>query len=217
MRISQKHKFAYIAITKTGSSTVRHLLNKHSDIRSKTNEGDFAHHITAQKLKEVFAKNNWNWDNYLKFTFVRHTISRIYSLYKYKLRIARNLPTEYLKNYAIEFYESCIRFKDLNITFDDAVLSNEISIAPQTDWILSSDQSTVLLDKIIKIEHIANELPAIWNQLKLPLQEISSIPKINESPSEKSWELVLSNEAIEKLASEYADDFELLNYSLTPE
>ena len=212
MRISHKHKFVYIAITKTGSTSIRHLLNKHSDITSKTGQGDFAHHNTAQQLKDVFAKNDWDWDDYLKFTVVRHPISRIYSAYKYRLRVATNPLSEYMNNHAMSFYESCTRFKDLNITFEDAVMSDKISIPPQTKWILSSDQSTSLLDKIIKIEHIANELPGIWNQLKLPLHEISSIPKTNESPSDKSWESLLSNEAIQKLAGKYADDFKLLGY-----
>ena len=212
MRISHKHKFAYIAITKTGSSSIRHLLNKHSDIISKTGQGDFAHHNTAQNLKDVFIKNDWVWDDYLKFTVVRHPISRIYSIYKFKLRVASNPPTEYVKKHAMPFYESCTRFKDLNITFEDAVMGDKISIPPQTNWILSRDQSSSLLDKIIKIEHIANELPGIWNQLGLPLHEISSIPKINESPSDKSWESLLSNEATQKLAGKYADDFKFLGY-----
>ena len=217
MRISHKHKFLYIAITKTGSTSIRELLDKHSDIISKTGQGDFAHHNTAQQLKDVFTKNDWDWDDYLKFTVVRHPISRIYSAYKFRLRIASKPPKEYMKKHAMPFYDSCKKFKDLNITFDDAVLGGKISIPPQSNWILSSDKSISLLDKIIKIEHIANELPGIWNQLELPLNEISSIPRTNESPSEKPWESVLSKKAIQKLASKYAGDFQLLNYSLVPE
>ena len=217
MRISHKHKFVYIAIPKTGSTSIRNLLNKHSDIISKTGQGDFAHHNTAQQLKDVFTKNDWDWDDYLKFTVVRHPISRIYSAYKFRLRIASEPPTEHHKKHAMPFYDSCKKFKDLNITFDDAVLGGKISIPPQSNWILSSDKSISLLDKIIKIEHIANELPGIWNQLELPLHEISSIPRTNESPSEKPWESVLSKKAIQKLASKYAGDFQLLNYSLVPE
>jgi len=188
---------------------MRHLLNKHSDIFSKKGQGDFAHHTTSQKLKDVFTKNNWNWDDYLKFTVVRHPISRIYSIYKYRLRVASK---PHMKKHVIQFYKSCIRFKHLNLTFDDAVLSDKVIIPPQTNWILSSDQSMSLLDKIIKIEHIADEIPGIWNQLGLPLQEISSIPVINASPSEKSWESLLSVEAIDKLKNIYKKDFELLNY-----
>ena len=92
MRISHKHKFVYISITKTGSTTIRHLLNKHSDIISTGSQGDFRHHNTAQQLKDVFTKKDWNWDDYLKFTVVRHPISRIYSMYKYKLRVATPPP-----------------------------------------------------------------------------------------------------------------------------
>ena len=117
----------------------------------------------------------------------------------------------------MSFYDSCTKFKDLNITFDEAVLGDKISIQPQTNWILSRDKSKSLLDKIVKIEQIDNELPGIWNQLELPLHEISNIPKINESPGEQSWETALSNEAIKKLGNQLADDFQLLNYSLAPE
>ena len=217
MRISHKYKFAYIAIPKTGSRTLRKLLEKHSDIASKTGQGDFGQHNTAKKLKDVFNQNNWEWDDYFKFTVVRHPISRIYSIYKYRLRIASNPPTEHHKKHAMSFYDSCTKFKDLNITFDEAVLGDKISIQPQTNWILSRDKSKSLLDKIVKIEQIDNELPGIWNQLELPLHEISNIPKINESPGEQSWETALSNEAIKKLGNQLADDFQLLNYSLAPE
>ena len=146
MRISHKHKFVYISINKTGSTSIRHLLNKHSDIISTGSQGDFRHHNTAQQLKDVFSKNDWDWDDYLKFTVVRHPISRIYSKYKYKLRVATKPLTESMKKNSMRFYEHCKRFKNLNITFEDAVMGDKISIHPQTNWILSSDHSTSLLD-----------------------------------------------------------------------
>lgn len=211
MRISHKYKFIYIAVTKTGSTTLRHLLNKYSDIKSKNDQGEFRHHAKAEELKRTFQEKGWSWDDYFKFTVVRNPVSRLHSIYKYKVRIGSKPPSDYFKKFAMNFYLNCAQFKELNISFEDAVLYDKIHIPSQTSWLMSADKK-LLLNKFIKIENIRDELPHIWRHLGLPPSELKMIPDLNQSPSDVSWNSLLSVAAINKIRSAYSEDFELLGY-----
>ena len=52
MRLSHQHKFVYISIHKTASSTVREMLDPYSDIKSCAPRKTICyHHIPAKKMK----------------------------------------------------------------------------------------------------------------------------------------------------------------------
>lgn len=165
--------------------------------------------FTAQDLKEIFINNNWDWDNYFKFTVSRHPIERLYSAYKYKMREPNTSRNRNESSSRLQEHRK--QFRELNLTFDDAVLSNKFNLNSQINWILSEKQVS-LLDDIIKLEKIAHELPRVWQQLGLPPEEIIAIPNLNRSSGEANWESMLSNEAIEKIKTQYAKDFEFLKY-----
>ena len=190
---------------------MRHLLAKHSDIISTNDQGNFRHHVRAKELKQTFHENHWDWDNYFKFTVVRNPISRLYSIYKYRIRLGSNPPSDYIKKYSMGFYLTCVKFTELKISFNDAVLHDEIDIPTQASWILNSDK-TSLLDNILKIENINSQLPSVWSRLGLPLSDLESIPDLNRSPSEVNWDSLLSEKAINKIKTKYHEDFNLLDY-----
>jgi hypothetical protein len=212
MRISHKHKFVYIAITKTGSTTVRHLLTKHSDICSKTSKGPFGHHVKSNDLKDTFDSQNWAWDDYYKFTVVRHPVSRLYSMHKYQLKVGSNPPTDYMKLHATKFYQKCVEYVSLCCSFEDAILADRISIPPQANWIISKSTKISLLDKIVRIENIDTELPKIFQHLGLPSDSMTKIPKLNQSPGSDDPLHLLSRSAIDKVNKAYERDFSLLGY-----
>ena len=209
MRISHKHKFVYIAITKTGSTTVRHLLTKYSDICSKTGKGPFGHHVKSNDLKDTFDSQNWAWDDYFKFTVARHPVSRLYSMHKYQLRVGGNPPTDYMST---KFYQKCVEYVSLGYSFEDAILADRISIPPQVKWIISKSTNISLLDKVVKIENIDTELPKIFQHLGLPSDSMTKIPKLNQSPGSDNPLQMLSRSAIDKDNKAYERDFLLLGY-----
>ena len=53
MRISHKHKFIFIAVPKTGSTSVRSIIDPYSDITSVNDKNSpYKHHTTALNLKK---------------------------------------------------------------------------------------------------------------------------------------------------------------------
>ena len=99
MRISHKHKFVFIAVMKTGSTSVRNTLNDYSDIISNSDKNSpYTHHTNVRKLEKHFDEKNWNWDDYFKFSFVRNPWDRTISVYKYLLKLKnKSWVREYLK------------------------------------------------------------------------------------------------------------------------
>lgn len=82
MRISHKHKFVWISKPKTGSTSVRKLLDRFSNIASEAAR-PFHHHVTLDELRPVFAERGWNIDDYQVFICDRNPWELIGSVWKY--------------------------------------------------------------------------------------------------------------------------------------
>lgn len=82
MRISHKHKFIWISKPKTGSTSVRKLLDRFSNVVS-TDERPLHHHATADELRAAFAERGWNFDDYQVFICDRNPWELIGSVWKY--------------------------------------------------------------------------------------------------------------------------------------
>jgi hypothetical protein len=90
MRISHRHKLVFLAYPRTGSTTIRDLLDPYADVSSVhvtevDDEHPFYHHITARELKDLFPRYGWDWAAYRKMCVVRNPYDRVVSLYHHKL------------------------------------------------------------------------------------------------------------------------------------
>ena len=91
MRISHRHHFVFFAFPKTGSESVRHLLDPISDVRGRP-ENALKHvpsfklaipnHATPAMVKAVFTSKGWDFDSYFRFVMVRNPWQRLVSLYR---------------------------------------------------------------------------------------------------------------------------------------
>ena len=102
MRISHTYKFIFFANPRTGSTTVRDVLDEYSDILSvhiteASAKFPFYHHITPLELKAIFMDRGWDWYSYRKFCFVRNPYDRVVSLYHHYLRIRKENKMKGLK------------------------------------------------------------------------------------------------------------------------
>ena len=90
--ISNKHKFIFFAIPKNCSTTIRKMLHPYADVEeSLQNTFDtpgkrmWDHiHANPHEMGSHFTEQNWNMNQYFKFTFVRNTWARVVSMYTYR-------------------------------------------------------------------------------------------------------------------------------------
>lgn len=87
MRISHRHRFVFFSNPKTGSSSVRQMLDPHSDFLparnylSRTPQNPFYPHMPPIEARQHFQRMNWPFEDYTRFTFVRNPWARLVSLY----------------------------------------------------------------------------------------------------------------------------------------
>ena len=163
MRISHKHKFVYIAIPKTGSTSVRSALNDYTDITSVGDRNSpYLHHVTADVLKKHFDEKKWNWDDYFKFTFVRNPWEREVSNYEYK-RKSKYMWEKY-KHGSKQHYQECCRLFERYPTFKSSVMDTGFSY----DRFYMDDNDNDLLDFVGKCEDMQINLDFICDKLQIP-------------------------------------------------
>lgn len=201
MRISHKYKFVYISIPKTGSSSVRNLLDKYSDVSSDDSDwpSNFIH-PNAKQIKAYFGIKGWNWDEYFKFTVVRHPISRMKSSIAYALQKGeqdyKSSIVHVKNNFSDDqtnISEDCLRqIKNVQYT-DDFTSRNlnlykkEISIkeyfnkymTTQHAFVYDNSNNEFLLNTFIKLENLESGLQKVWKLLRLDNKDLLDIPKYN--------------------------------------
>jgi hypothetical protein len=80
MIISESHQFIFLAIPKTGTSSIEKALGQHASPTTRR----FRKHATCARLKRELPPDFWQ--NALKFAFVRNPYDRMQSWYFYRQR-----------------------------------------------------------------------------------------------------------------------------------
>lgn len=158
MIINEKYKFIFIAVPKTGTTSIEQFLLNNVE-GSVKDMSDKHKHLTAREIKRKIP----DYDNYVKITVVRNPYDWYVSWYTYRQRsnskISSNGLTlkEYIEKYPMD---------------------------EQVNFIKDSD-GKVRIDYIIRFENgIETELIKILNKLRIPYKEIS-FDKINVSTMRK--------------------------------
>ena len=86
MQISHTNRWIYVAINKSGSTSMGHYLNKYADenFTHKKADNPLGHHSTIREAKNYFEERGINFNEYFTFTLTRNPWSREYSMYKYR-------------------------------------------------------------------------------------------------------------------------------------
>lgn len=93
LRISHKHRFIFFAFPKTGSESIRQVLNPITDVAGEheadilklpeeDRPGRIPNHIAPRDLRTYFRERGWPFEDYYRFMFVRNPWARLVSLYE---------------------------------------------------------------------------------------------------------------------------------------
>lgn len=203
MRISHRHRFVYIAIPKTGSSTVRKLLEPYSDLRSW--DLGVGEHALPGDLKNVFLERGWDWDSYHKFTVVRNPWARQLSDHNYKIKIGSNPPSQWHINNNPEYYDYCVRYVKEVPDFRSSVKSGYV-IPSQCEWAQE-------MNSVCRLETLEKDLREVWSKLGLDLHDLETIPRKNRSSRNDDYRLEYDDESRDIVAKKFARDIEMFGYS----
>lgn len=224
MIIAHNQKFIFIPIQKTGSTSIRNVLDKKYNCveASPDNSSLIYNHTSAYRLKLYFEEqknnqfskqDNWNWKDYFKFTFVRNPYARLVSQYNYFCKIGSNpqnvtdLNGDYF-TYPDEYYNLC---REINKkSFKDFVQNNQNNFDVPYSWfglnefdfIGKTENMQTDFDKVIEKtnKNVANAIP-----------EKISIPHYNKS-TKKHYSDYYDDETKKIAEKYYGEDIKRFNY-----
>jgi hypothetical protein len=205
---SSKHKFLFIHNPKTGGSSIGLELRKFHQPRERTRffkeslkkkeVGDEAH-VRAATMKPLFIKNNWKWDDWYKFGFVRNPWDREVSIYYF---FSRNLK---LMNPNLQ--------KMWPKTFEEYVHADRIPIVGRAAYedqmmYFNDVDNNCLLDFVGRFENLQEDFNTICDKIGIPKVKLSHI---NKAPH-KSYVKEYSPEGIEIVRKKNQDFIKRFGY-----
>ncbi|MGL5834100.1 MAG: sulfotransferase family 2 domain-containing protein [Waterburya sp.] len=229
MRISHKYKFIFFANPKTGSETVRKILEPYSDLssvqyRKKNYENPFYSHISPKEVKQIFEDKGLCYDEYFKFTFVRNPWARLVSLYEmiyftkggksvnHKLKML--LKEAFFKKPDFKTWLSTIENKGIGGGGQEWERWRRYGTYSLDNYIMD-EQKNILVDKIIRLEDIDEELIPTLINIGLPINEADiKLERVNHRKYKKYTEYY-DKESIDYIKSLYKYDIDNFNYKFT--
>jgi hypothetical protein len=214
MLISHKHKFITIDIPKTGTRSLRESLLPLGiiDVSGLPNFcTEFYQHDCAIRAKKQFAKNNWNWNDYFKFTIVRDPWTRYFSFFKYfksygEKYLRRDKSINWKKpelnqgKLCVELFEN----KD-----DQTVLKNIILNNDSQDSYYCDENGEIIVDHIASFEDLQNAFVFLCDQVGI---KTPNLQHGNKSSTPQIMHDIYNQESVDLVAQKEKNIIELKNY-----
>lgn len=195
MLISKEGSFIYIAVPKTGSSSIEQALSSMAMPRFRKK---FNKHITAKKLKRELAPRRWNRS--FKFAFVRNPYDRMYSWYRYRQRDALKDPGHRFHHR----YTGDIGFNEFVHTFSEQKI-----MLPQSAFVCAKDQG-LLLDFVGRYETLQSDFNQVCDRQEVSRQQL---PRLNNSSAAEPFNPnSLDQSSIGIINDYFRLDFEMFDY-----
>ena len=203
MITSHKHKFIFIAVPKTGTTSIEAKLDPFNEVSQLSSEAtDRASsnikHITLENLK---AHTNKNLDSYFSFSFCRNPWDRHLSIYKfYKKSIKKwekHLPPEWAEHY--QRYTNLVGSHE---SFNDFVKSSPQWAELQTRWLSKN------IDFIGRMENIQSDFNIICDKTGIDRLKLDHLNKSNDA----DYREVYNDESIDIVSKSYKKDIDYLGY-----
>ena len=214
MLISHKHKFITIDIPKTGSRSLRESLLPLSviDIHGEPKvDAQFYQHDGAIRAKKQFAKNNWNWNDYFKFTIVRNPWRRYFSFFKY----FKSYGEKYMRrDESINWREPEINQGKLCVELfknkdDQTVLKNIILNNNSQDSYYCDESGKIIVDHIAEFNNLQTEFGFLCDQVGI---QAPSLQHGNKSSNSLNMHDIYNQQLIDLVANKEKSVIQLKGY-----
>jgi hypothetical protein len=223
MRISHRHRFVFLASPKTGSRSVRKLLDAHSEIHGRPADelnGDFPfyNHMRPLELRDVFESRGWDFDDYFKFVMVRNPWSKLVSLYEmYAFREGGQLSRLRSRSARYEGFQAWLRTVDPTGGGSGGVapakIENDVIRFGALSYVgfVGDERGRLLVDEVIKLEEIESRLPPLFERLGVPLP-----PRVPRTGRGRYWDhyrAYFDDETRRYVGTLYAEDIKRFGYT----
>lgn len=217
MIISHTHRFIFFSNPKTGSESLRAFLSPLNEEpigawRDRTTQHPFYAHMSPAEAQISFAAKRWPFDDYRRITCVRNPYPRLVSLYRmiadvdgvWKLRRKMGLGQ-------ISFARWLHGVEAYGAGGGGRVHQRWRRYGTWSAQAWTTDaQGARLVTDILRLEHLDTELPALLDDMNLPLA--SRLTHKNARPA-TDWTTWYSPRARALVAKRYAWDLQRFNYS----
>lgn len=231
MIVSHAHKFVFVHIHKTAGEAITAALEPYlgpDDVvlksefdtwaRAKIDKdyadlGRLGKHTRARVARRALGKALW--DEYLTFSFVRDPVDRAVSLYRYVADLADRRAEPKLRHLWYrtpggrdadpERWQATVAYRETS-SFGEFLRHPGSASAPgmrtQVESLCSKNGKRLLVDKVGRVENLAEDLARITVHIGLPKIEV---PARNVSPRR---EVTVTDADRRLLAERYAADYE---------
>jgi len=220
MRISHQHRFVFFASPKTGSRSVRKLLDDHAEIHGRsadelTTDFPFYNHMRPVELRDVFDERGWEFDHYFKFVMVRNPWSKMVSLYEmFSFREGGQVSRLRRRATRHEGFRSWVRTLDpttppeVGPGWDRSV----IRVGALSHLGFAGDEGgRPLVDEVVKLEEIEKDLPPVLERLGLPPPR--RVPQTGRGRYRGSYRTYYDDASRELIGRLYEEDIERFGYT----
>ena len=220
MRISHEHRFVFFASPKTGSRTVRKLLDPSAEIHGRpahelTADFPFYNHMRPVELRDVFDARGWDFDAYFKFVMVRNPWSRLVSLYEmFAFREGRLVSRLRRRATRHRGFRAWVRTVDPEgrTTVGPGLEKGVIRFGALSYVAFAGDENgQPLVNEVIKLEEIEVRLLPLLERLGVPPPR--RIPKIGRGRYPGDYRDFYDDETRELIGSLYEEDIERFGYT----
>ncbi len=220
MRISHRHRFVFFASPKTGSRSVRRLLDASAEIHGLpaeelTEDFPFYNHIRPVELRDIFASRGWDFDAYFKFVMVRNPWSRLVSLYEmYAFREGGQLSRLRTRAKRHQGFRAWVPTVDPEgrRTVGPGLEKGVIRFGALSYVAFTGDEDgRPLVDEVIKLEEIESRLPPLLERLGVPVP--SRIPRTGRGRYRGDYRNYYDDATRELVGTLYEEDIERFGYT----
>ena len=230
MRISHKYKFIYISIPKTGSTSVRQVLDCVSDIsidkfqKSSVKYNLFNYqfdpsflgenkdsHIKAWEIKEIFEERGWNFDDYKVFYTTRNPWSREVSNFNYHKKYMSDFESK--KEFNEEYYDHCKNILD-NASYDfNKYIKQKNLLEPCYNFVRGKNGEQIIINDNNFQSDMNTNLQSIFTKfLKCCSLPNIQLPHLYSTKKVKDYTTYYDKDSIEIIAQHYKSDIDTYGY-----